>query len=70
MKTEIEGLSTRLQTVKQFCAERPAFTEGGLRWLIFNECESLKKEGAVLRVRGRLLIDPLMFDRYLALKQR
>jgi hypothetical protein len=26
----------RLRTVHQFCSENPAFTPGGLRWLLFH----------------------------------
>jgi hypothetical protein len=46
----------RLLTVSQFCDQNPAFTQGGLRWLLFHrETNGLKNAG--LRVGRRLLID-------------
>jgi hypothetical protein len=45
-----------LRTVKQFCQHHPAFTEGGIRWLLFNrELNGLQK--AVVKIGRRLLID-------------
>lgn len=53
-----------LQTVKQFCADNPAFPEGGVRWQIFNEKQNgLAESGAVIRVGRKVLIDP---DKWLA----
>jgi hypothetical protein len=47
-----------LATVKQFPAQHPAFTEGGLRSLIFNEHQNgLAKSGAIVRIGRRVLID-------------
>jgi len=44
------------RTVKQFVAENPAFTTGGLRFEIFNrEINGLAKSGAILR-RGRRVL--------------
>jgi len=45
-----------LLTVKQFCQENPAFTEGGLRWLLFNRQDN-GLDRAVLKVGRRVLID-------------
>lgn len=45
-----------LRTVPQFCAEHPAFTPGGLRWLLFHR-ETNGLDRAVVRVGRRVLID-------------
>lgn len=45
-----------LLTVKQFSQRHPAFTEGGLRWLLFNR-EQNGFERAVVKVGRRVLID-------------
>lgn len=47
-----------VSTVKQFCVRNPAFTEGGVRWQIFNEeTNGLAKSGAIIRMGRRVLID-------------
>jgi hypothetical protein len=49
-------------TVKQFIDKHPAFTTGGLRSLIFNECQNgLAKSGAVVRLGRKVLIDETLF---------
>ena len=54
----------QLYTVTQFCQHHPAFTQGGLRWLLFNrETNGLKK--AVVRVGRKLLIDENAFFAWL-----
>ena len=45
-----------LRTVKQFCQENPAFSEGSMRWLLFNR-ESSGLDQAVVKVGSRVLID-------------
>ncbi|MEI6709279.1 MAG: hypothetical protein WCK96_19340 [Methylococcales bacterium] len=46
-----------LSTVKQFTEKQPAFTQGGLRSLIFNEHKNgLAKSGAIVRVGRKVLI--------------
>ncbi len=56
--------SRNLLTVKQFSAEHPAFTEGGLRWQVFHAAENgLAECGAILRNGRKVLID---VDRYFA----
>jgi hypothetical protein len=46
-----------LLTVKQFPTKHPAFTEGGLRALIFNEkTNGLAQSGAIVRIGRRVLI--------------
>ena len=45
-----------LLTVRQFCERHPAFTQGGMRWLLFNREENGMKR-AVVQVGRRVLID-------------
>ncbi len=54
----------RLFTVKQVVKEYPAFTESGLRWLLFNK-ETNGIESAVIKLGGRVYIDGDEFDSYL-----
>ena len=45
-------------TVKQFCERYPAFTNGGLRFQIFNESNNgLKAAGAIIRNGRKVLIN-------------
>ena len=53
-----------LLTVKQFCHEYPAFTHGGVRWLLFHREEN-GLERAVVKVGRRVLIDVDAFFRWL-----
>jgi hypothetical protein len=46
----------RLMTVRQFCAAHPAFTEGSLRWLLFNR-ETNGLATALVTKGRRLWID-------------
>lgn len=46
----------RLRTVRQLCAEHPACTPGGLRWLLFHR-QTNGLERAVRKVGRRVLID-------------
>lgn len=50
----------RLHTVDQFTQRNPAFSIGGLRWLLFNRKEN-GLEKAVVRVNRRVLIDEKLF---------
>jgi hypothetical protein len=52
----------RLRTVKQFCAENPAFSPGGMRWLLFSRREN-GLDHAVVRCGRRIFIDA---DRFFA----
>jgi hypothetical protein len=53
-------------TVKQFCIEYPAFTEGGLRFQIFNEkINGLARSGAIVRMGRKILIKPALFFAWL-----
>ena len=55
-----QTLPPRVYTVKQFSARNPAFSEGSLRWLLFNAHEN-KLDAAVVRVGRRVLIDEERF---------
>lgn len=45
--------SSPIKTIHQFSEEEPAFTEGSLRWLIFNEEKNGAKEAEVFPKLGR-----------------
>lgn len=68
---ESEGVFTtaisrpELLTVKQFCQRHPAFTQGGLRWLLFHRQDN-GLERAIVTVGRRLLIDVDAFFGWLA----
>jgi hypothetical protein len=51
-----ESRPPQLRTVDQFCQEHPAFTPGGIRWLLFHR-QSNGLESAVVRVGRRVFID-------------
>jgi hypothetical protein len=54
-------------TVRQFSEKNPAFTQGGLRSLIFNEASNgLAEAGAVVRLGRKVLIDDGKFLRWVA----
>ena len=53
--------SEPLYTVKQFPTVEPAFSEGSLRWLIFQNKEKLVDEGAIIFVGRKVLIDRPQF---------
>ena len=59
----------RVYTVKQFSARNPAFSEGSLRWLLFNSREN-KLDAAVVRVGRRVLIDEDRFFAWIEEQQR
>jgi hypothetical protein len=49
-------------TVQQFTKKHPAFTNGGLRSLIFNETSNgLAKSGAIVRIGRKVLINEVKF---------
>lgn len=53
---------TTLSTVKQFSEKQPAFSQGGLRALVFNASKNgLAKSGAIIRIGRRVLIDEQKF---------
>jgi hypothetical protein len=51
-----ESRFPQLRTVDQLCQEHPAFTPGGIRWLLFHR-HSNGLESAVVRVGRRVFID-------------
>lgn len=51
---------TIYSTVKQFTQRHPAFKEGGMRWLIFNE-KSNGLSAAIVRVGRKVLINEEAF---------
>lgn len=52
-----------LQTINQFTEANPAFSNGGVRWLLFNrEKNGFKK--CVVKIGKRVLIDPEKFDEW------
>ena len=61
-----EPIEARLLTVKQFAQEYPAFSEGRLRWLLFNR-QWNRFEEAVVQVGRSILIDTKKFHQWLAL---
>ena len=61
---EQQASGRRLHTVQQFCQAHPAFTPGGLRWLLFNR-DINGLERAVVKVGRRVLIDEDKFFAWL-----
>jgi hypothetical protein len=52
----------QLSNVSQFVAKNPAFTNGGVRSLIFNEhFNGLAESGAIIRIGRKVLIDETKF---------
>ncbi len=50
-------MNRNLKTVAQFCADHPAFNQGGIRWLIFNENQNgLTNSSAIIRIGKRVYI--------------
>jgi hypothetical protein len=70
-----DSASTSVLSVRQFAAKHPAFSEGGLRWLIFQAKNrpGFKGNGldvAIVRVGRRVLIDERKFFEWLRDQQR
>ena len=56
-RSSVSEVSTRnLMTVRQFCAAHPAFTEGSVRWLLFNR-ETNGLSVALIKKGRRIWID-------------
>lgn len=52
----------KLSTLKQFIANHPAFTEGGMRSLVFNEhSNGLAMSCVIVRIGRKVLIDEAKF---------
>ena len=60
--------SERLRTIRQTAERNPAFTEGALRWHVFNSKQN-GLDRAIVRVGRRVLIDELEFSRWLEEKR-
>lgn len=59
-----------LRTIKQFVAENPAFTEGGMRnYIFFEEQNGLKASGAIKRIGRKILIDVVLFGAWIETQQ-
>ena len=55
-------MTRKLTRLREF-AERGPFTEGSLRWLVFNEASNgLREAGAIVRLGRRVFIDEDKFD--------
>jgi len=53
-------------TVKQFCGRHPAFTEGGMRHIIFHEkTNGLAQSGAIVRLGRKVTINESKFFQHL-----
>lgn len=66
-QTSIEDAPTHprsLATVTQFCQKYPAFSVGGLRWLLFHR-DANGLTAAVVRVGRRVLLDEERFFQWL-----
>lgn len=61
-------ISERLRTLRQLAERNPAFTEGALRWHVFN-AKSNGLDQAIVRVGRRVLIDEVEFSRWLESKR-
>ncbi len=58
--------SKELRRVRQYCEERPAFTESSVRWLIHNSHNNgLAEAKAVIRIGGAVYIHVPRFDRWI-----
>lgn len=63
-------MQRNLQRVNQFLEKNPAFTNGQIRWLIFNAGEnSLNDAGAIVRMPRRVFIDVDRFFEWLDKQQ-
>lgn len=50
-----------LKTIQQFCTDNKAFTQGGMRSLVFYRGDEAVKVGAIVRFGRRILIDEGVF---------
>jgi len=56
-KTATNHQSGQIHTVQSFAASEPAFSEGGIRWTIFQFKDDLKAAGAIFYSGRKLMID-------------
>jgi len=65
-----ENLLSELMTIRQFSEKFPAFSQGNLRWLIFQSpLNGLEASGCLIRVGRRILISPSRFWSWLESRQ-
>lgn len=57
-------VSERLRTLRQLAERNPAFTEGALRWHVFN-AKTNGLDSAIVRIGRRVLIDEQAFSQWL-----
>lgn len=58
-------MTRKLTRLREF-AERGPFTEGSLRWLVFNEASNgLREAGAIVRLGRRVFFDEDKFDAWI-----
>jgi hypothetical protein len=63
-------MTRNLQRVNQFLEKNPAFTNGQIRWLIFNSKQNgLDDAGAIVRMPRRIFIDVDRFFEWLDAQQ-
>jgi hypothetical protein len=64
----LEPQIRRILTVPQFCQRHPAFTPGGIRWLLFHRTTN-GLDHAVVRLGRRILLDEDKFFQWLDRQQ-
>lgn len=57
-------IAERLRTIAQLAERNPAFSEGALRWHVFNR-KTNGLDRAIVHVGRRVLIDEVEFSRWL-----
>ena len=63
-------MTRNLRRVNQFLQDNPAFTNGQIRWLIFNShSNGLDEAGAIVRMPRRVFIDIDRFFEWLEQQQ-
>lgn len=58
---ESAAIDNEFLTIRQFADKHPAFSQGGLRSLLFYRGDDAEKAGAVVRFGRRILIDESRF---------
>lgn len=61
MQSVTVAVDPEFLTVRQFADKHPAFTNGGIRSLMFYRGDDAEKAGAVVRFGRRILIDESRF---------
>jgi len=57
------GFSIHFQTKTQFLNDNPAFTKGGIDWIVFHQKMKLLEEGAIAYFGSKILINSPRFKR-------